>query len=52
MDPAPNPIAANQALWNALTEVHFRSKMYDVEAFVEGRNSLTRSELELIGTVR
>ena len=49
---APNAFAANQALWNALTDVNFRSKMYDIDTFVNGRNSLTRSELELIGDVK
>lgn len=48
----PSPIAANRALWNARTEVHLRSAMYDVEGFVAGRNSLTDLELELLGDVK
>jgi SAM-dependent methyltransferase len=47
-----SPFAANRALWNARTEVHLRSEMYDVEGFVAGRNSLSELELELLGDVR
>src|SRR5688500_10402845 len=41
----------NRALWNAMAEVHVRSKFYDVESFIGGRNSLSGLELELLGDV-
>ena len=43
---------SNRALWNAMTEVHFGSKFYDVESFVAGRNSLSQLEIDLLGDVR
>lgn len=43
---------ANRALWNARVPHHLASRMYDVEGFVAGRNSLTALELELLGDVR
>ncbi len=43
---------ANRLLWNARTPHHIASKMYDVESFVAGRNSLTAAELDLLGDVR
>ncbi len=42
----------NRELWNARTPHHLASRMYDVESFVAGRNSLTALELELLGDVR
>ncbi|MBK9537844.1 MAG: class I SAM-dependent methyltransferase [Flavobacteriales bacterium] len=42
---------ANRVLWNARTPHHLASRMYDVESFVAGRNSLTALELELLGDV-
>ncbi len=42
---------ANRKLWNARTPHHIASRMYDVESFVAGRNSLTALELELLGNV-
>ena len=47
-----SPFNANRDLWNARTEVHLRSAMYDVEGFLAGRNSLTDLELELLGDVK
>jgi 2-polyprenyl-3-methyl-5-hydroxy-6-metoxy-1,4-benzoquinol methylase len=44
--------AANRALWNARVPHHLSSRMYDVEGFVAGRNSLTVIELELLGDVK
>jgi len=43
--------AANRALWNARVPHHLTSRMYDVEGFVAGKNSLTDIELELLGDV-
>lgn len=42
---------ANRALWNARVQHHLHSRMYDVDSFVAGRNSLTAIELELLGAV-
>ena len=44
--------AANRALWNARVPHHLRSRMYDLEGFLSGRNSLTALELELLGDVQ
>lgn len=43
---------ANRKLWNARVPHHLSSRMYDVEAFVAGANSLTAIELELLGDVK
>ena len=45
-------LEANRALWNAMAEVHVRSAFYDVESFIAGRNSLSGSEIDLLGDVR
>ncbi|MBK9760218.1 MAG: class I SAM-dependent methyltransferase [Flavobacteriales bacterium] len=42
---------ANRALWNARTELHYASQFYDVEAFVNGKSTLNRIELDLLGDV-
>ncbi|MBK8498027.1 MAG: methyltransferase domain-containing protein [Flavobacteriales bacterium] len=41
----------NRVMWNARVPHHLGSRMYDVESFVAGRNSLTALELELLGEV-
>lgn len=46
-----DPFAANRALWNARVPHHLTSRMYDVESFVAGRNSLTAIERDLLGDV-
>lgn len=43
--------AANRALWNARTELHYASAFYDVEAFVNGAGTLNAIELDLLGDV-
>ncbi|MBK8338553.1 MAG: class I SAM-dependent methyltransferase [Flavobacteriales bacterium] len=43
---------ANRVLWNARTPHHLASRMYDVESFVAGRNSLTALEIDLLGDVK
>lgn len=43
--------ALNKAMWNARVPLHLASRMYDVDGFVAGRNSLTALELELLGEV-
>ncbi len=42
----------NKHHWNAKVDHHVRSKFYDVEGFVAGRDSLTTFELELLGDVQ
>jgi SAM-dependent methyltransferase len=46
-----NPFDINRAMWNARVPLHLTSRMYDLESFVAGRNSLTDIELELLGDV-
>lgn len=41
----------NRALWNARTKHHVGSKFYDVEGFLQGANSLSEKEIELLGEV-
>jgi SAM-dependent methyltransferase len=43
---------ANRALWDKMAEINFGSKMYDVEAFLGGKCSLTEIERELLGDIR
>jgi SAM-dependent methyltransferase len=45
-------IEANRALWNARTEAHWNSAFYDVEGFLQGKGTLNRIELDLLGDVR
>lgn len=40
---------ANKKLWNARVQPHLGSKMYDLEAFKNGKTSLTEIELKTIG---
>jgi SAM-dependent methyltransferase len=42
----------NKELWNAKTEIHFKSDFYDVKSFLAGKNSLNPIEFELLGDVR
>ncbi|MBP8823109.1 MAG: class I SAM-dependent methyltransferase [Flavobacteriales bacterium] len=42
----------NRKLWNERVRHHVGSKMYDLEGFLQGRNSLSAGELELLGDVR
>ncbi len=41
----------NKKLWNDRTEVHFQSDFYNVEAFIKGKNSLNKIELDLLGNI-
>ena len=47
----PTLFEANRALWNARVPHHLSSRMYDMEGFLAGRNSLTAIELDLLGPV-
>ncbi|MHB1341860.1 MAG: class I SAM-dependent methyltransferase [Coriobacteriia bacterium] len=42
---------ANRALWNLWADAHFDSEFYDVEGFVEGRDTLDTVETEGVGDV-
>lgn len=44
--------ATNAALWNAKTAHHVASKFYDVQAFLDGAQTLKSVELDLLGDVR
>lgn len=44
-------LAVNKKLWDDKTEVHYQSEFYDVNSFVEGRNSLNSIEIELFGNI-
>ena len=46
-----NYIAANKALWNNKTEVHYDSDFYNVPNFIDGESSLKNIELELLGDI-
>lgn len=42
-------IHKNKELWNKRTAYHVESEFYDVKGFLEGKNSLTNIELEILG---
>jgi len=42
----------NQELWDAKTPVHLDSEMYDMKAFLAGKNTLDKIELEGVGDVK
>jgi SAM-dependent methyltransferase len=46
-----NYIAINKEAWDQRTKVHVDSKFYDVEAFVNGKSSLNKVEVEQVGNV-
>lgn len=52
MKPEENYLAINRATWNQKTEVHIKSDFYAVDAFLNGKNTLNRIELDLLGDVR
>lgn len=43
--------AINKKLWDDKTEIHFRSEFYDVNSFINGKNSLKEIELGLLGDI-
>lgn len=45
-------IKTNKKLWNDKTEIHFKSKFYDVDSFIAGKNSLNPIELKLLGNIK
>lgn len=42
----------NKQLWNNRTKIHINSKFYDNESFINGRNSLNKIELDLLGDIK
>ncbi|WP_068472746.1 class I SAM-dependent methyltransferase [Saccharicrinis aurantiacus] len=44
-------ISINKNLWNKKTEIHYKSKFYDVDSFLKGKDSLNPIELELLGNL-
>lgn len=42
---------ANKATWNEKVKIHSKSKMYNLEAFKEGKSSLMPYEIEALGNV-
>jgi 2-polyprenyl-3-methyl-5-hydroxy-6-metoxy-1,4-benzoquinol methylase len=47
-----NYIDINKKLWNQKTEVHYNSDFYDVESFIQGKDSLNPIELDLLGQIK
>lgn len=47
-----NFIDINQDSWNKKTQEHFESDFYDVESFLEGKNSLNQIEISLLGNIQ
>jgi 2-polyprenyl-3-methyl-5-hydroxy-6-metoxy-1,4-benzoquinol methylase len=43
---------ANKSLWDNRTPIHFKSKDYDVQAFMQGKCSLNSTEIDLLSEVR
>ena len=44
-------IELNQKAWDERTSIHFRSKMYDVDGFLNGGSSLKEIELSEVRDV-
>jgi SAM-dependent methyltransferase len=47
-----NYIDTNKKSWNTKADIHISSAFYDVETFVNGKNSLKDIELNLLGDVK
>jgi 2-polyprenyl-3-methyl-5-hydroxy-6-metoxy-1,4-benzoquinol methylase len=45
-------LAINKKLWNEKTEIHVTSDFYEMEDFLQGKNTLKPIELALLGDVR
>ncbi len=44
-------IEANRNLWNKRTSAHVDSEFYDVKSFLDGKSSLNKFELDLLGDI-
>ncbi len=47
-----NYIEINRQSWNNRTDIHLKSEFYDLENFINGKNSLNAIELELLGDLK
>lgn len=45
-------LQVNKEMWNKRTDVHIDSEFYDVQSFLEGRSSLNKIELDLLGDLK
>lgn len=45
-------INKNRAHWDELTEVHVKSKFYNVQSFKNGKSTIHQLEIDEIGNVR
>jgi len=50
--PEDNYFEANRKSWDARTAIHEKSKFYDLDGFLHGKNLLTPIELQALGDVR
>ncbi|MDO5615919.1 MAG: class I SAM-dependent methyltransferase [Cruoricaptor ignavus] len=51
MNTEDNYIEINRQSWNNKTEIHLKSKFYDLDNFLKGKTSLNGIELDLLGDV-
>jgi 2-polyprenyl-3-methyl-5-hydroxy-6-metoxy-1,4-benzoquinol methylase len=49
---AKNYIELNRDSWNKRTEHHVTSEFYDLQGFLNGKNSLNKIELDLLGDIK
>lgn len=52
MDSNKEFMETNKKRWDELVEIHSKSKSYDLEGFLKGKNSLHSVELELLGNIK
>lgn len=52
MTSAADYISTNKNSWNNRVDIHYDSKFYDVEGFLNGQTSLNPIELELLGDIQ
>lgn len=45
-------LKVNKSLWNAKTDINFKSEFYDVDSFKKGKSTLNFAELDSIGNVK
>jgi 2-polyprenyl-3-methyl-5-hydroxy-6-metoxy-1,4-benzoquinol methylase len=47
-----NYLEINKKAWDEKTEIHINSEFYDLQAFLKGKNSLKKPELDVLGDIR
>lgn len=52
MMPEENYLKINRQSWNKSTDLHLKSVFYDLDGFLEGKNSLNDIELTLLGDIK